>query len=77
MVEDTGSYLWAFAVIGGPILLALVLWFGIKRSRTKRVTAATAPRSYDHPSGPATHDTPQGGPRPEPRTPGRPGAGAA
>jgi hypothetical protein len=75
-MEDSAGYLWAFAVIGGPILLALVFWFGIRHSRTKRATAATAPRSYDHPSGPATH-TQEGGPTPEPRSQGRPGPGAA
>jgi hypothetical protein len=75
-MEDSASFIWAFAVIGGPILLALVLWFGIRHSRTKRATAATAPRSYGYPSGPATHDTPQGGPRPDSRASGRPGAGA-
>jgi hypothetical protein len=53
-----------------------VFWFGIRHSRTKRATAATAPRSYDHPSGPATH-TQEGGPTPEPRSQGRPGSGAA
>lgn len=48
-MESTGDIGWAFAVIGGPILLALVLWFGISRTRGGRRTGATAPRSYDQP----------------------------
>jgi hypothetical protein len=47
-METSATYAWAFAVIGGPILLALVLWFGIKHTRRRR-TGATAPRSYDQP----------------------------
>lgn len=47
-MEETGSYAWAFAVVGGPILLAVALWFGIRHTK-RRKTAATAPRSYDRP----------------------------
>ena len=49
-METTGDIAWAVAVIGGPILLALVLWFGISHTRSRRDrTGATAPRSYDQP----------------------------
>lgn len=47
-MESTGDIGWGFAIIAGPILLALVLWFGISRTRRRR-TGATAPRSYDQP----------------------------
>lgn len=47
-MESAANYAWAFAVIGGPVLLGLVLIIGIVRSR--RVPRATreadAPRSY-------------------------------
>jgi hypothetical protein len=47
-MESAANYAWAFAVIGGPILLALVIVLGIVRSRRKPQAAreADAPRSY-------------------------------
>ncbi|MFL5333453.1 MAG: hypothetical protein ACJ8H8_09805 [Geminicoccaceae bacterium] len=47
-MESSADYAWAFAVVGGPILLALVVGISILRTRRKPKAAreADAPRSY-------------------------------
>jgi len=49
-MESSADYAWAFAVIGGPILLAVVIAINVIRSRRRPKAArdATAPRSYSH-----------------------------
>jgi anti-sigma-K factor RskA len=36
IVSDFNSGFWAFAVVAGPIILAIALWFGIRQSRRRR-----------------------------------------
>jgi hypothetical protein len=71
MSELTGI-VWALVVIGGPVLLALALWYGIRHSR-RRATGPIAPRSYDH-SGEAGTAGPPAGASP-PAGEGRPRGG--
>jgi hypothetical protein len=49
-MESSADYAWAFAVIGGPILLAVVIAINVIRSRRRPKAArdATSPRSYPH-----------------------------
>ena len=51
-MESSANYAWAFAVVGGPILLAVLIAFNILRSRRKpkATREADAPRSYPQPS---------------------------
>jgi hypothetical protein len=43
-MEDIGVSLWAIVVIGGPVILAAVLGFGIWRQRARRRELAAARR---------------------------------
>ena len=47
-MENSADYAWAFAIVGGPILLAVVVAINILRTRRKPKAAreADAPRSY-------------------------------
>ena len=51
-MESTADYAWAFAVIGGPMLLALAIVGGIVRGSRPPATARAldASRSYPQPS---------------------------
>ena len=51
-MESSANYAWAFAVIGGTIMLGLVIALNTLRSRRKPKVArdADAPRSYAQPS---------------------------
>ena len=44
-MDEVSVSVWAIAVIGGPIILAAVLGFGIWRGRLRRRRAAAAGRS--------------------------------
>jgi hypothetical protein len=44
-MDEVSVSAWAIAVIGGPILLAAALGFGIWRARMRRRRAAAAGRS--------------------------------
>jgi uncharacterized iron-regulated membrane protein len=43
-MEDIGVSLWAIVVMGGPVILAAVLGFGIWRQRARRRELAAARR---------------------------------
>jgi hypothetical protein len=36
IVSDFNSGFWAFAVVAGPVILAVALWIGIRQSRRRR-----------------------------------------
>ncbi len=64
-MESLADNAWAFAVVGGTILLGLALWFGVGRTTGKRppeAKAATQPRNYDQPEG--EREAPKAGPNP-------------
>jgi hypothetical protein len=49
-METSADYVWALAIVGGPIILAVVIVMNILRNRRRPKAArdATAPRSYEH-----------------------------